>query len=91
MMPAKPTAKQQAQRVVESIMHDAHVAYQKAQLARAKPDDYVGGGLAPCEVKGLRLRRQRALASSAWRPEWSSGLRPNFWKAYFETLRVMGE
>jgi hypothetical protein len=78
------TSEQRAKHVVERLMHQSHLRYQRASLAGDTRDKYVTS-LPNSEVRGVRatLPRQEFCAS------WFTHLRPNFWRAYFETLVVM--
>jgi hypothetical protein len=72
-------------------MHDAHLKYQRAALAADAQncDNYVVALECP-EGRGLRrVASPLERKSQEFKLEWFTGLRPNFWKAYFETLEYM--
>jgi hypothetical protein len=74
------TESEAAQRFVERLLHDAHIKMQRQAMA---PDAVA----MPCsEVRGIRRERSKRERDAVWNPAWMTGLRPNFWKAYFETL-----
>lgn len=74
--------KQQIAANAARLMHDAHLRYQRTMLKA----DHVE---LPCsEVRGVREARR---VPQTWRPEWTTGLRPNFWTAYFDTLTYMSK
>lgn len=79
---------------VDRLLHRAHLAYQREQLrpsADASPKNNPHAGACP-EVRGVR--RQQSIGerkAQVWQPHWQTGLRPNFWKAYFDTLLYMGK
>ena len=85
------THEQQAERFVNSLMHKTHVQYQRQQLAKDKASTGVNG--LPCpEQRGCRRKMGVSeLRSQQVRPEWFTKLRPNFWKAYFDTLLYMAK
>lgn len=79
------THEERAKRVVERILHDAHLRFQREML---RQDEAAINAKLPCpEGRGCHFRM--AKAKTTFRPEWFTSLRPNFWKAYFETLRYM--
>ena len=89
---SEPTAKQAVDVFVQRIMHDAHLRYQRQQLAKDKASTGVNG--LPCpEQRGCRRemstteRRKRETFDLAW----FTGLRQNFYKAYFDTLHYMAQ
>jgi len=86
MSASKQTADQIATGVVERILHDAHLRYQRQQLR----GDSVS---LPCdEVRGVKRRMGASeLRSREFKPEWFSHLRPNFWRGYFETLIALSK
>jgi hypothetical protein len=68
---------------IDKMLHEAHVRHQR-QMLKA---DHVS---LPCaEVRGCRREMSRRERDVVWQTQWSTGLRPNFWKAYFETLEFM--
>lgn len=78
---------QKASRFVNGLMHDAHLRHQREQLKPADARLSDGSRLASPEVRGVK--RETSVSerkAHEWKPEWFSHLRPNFWKAYFETL-----
>jgi len=84
------TQNDKAQRFVNRLMHETHLRYQKEQLAKDKASTGTNG--LPCpEQRGCRrkLGTSELKAKSVFRPEWFSGLRPNFWRGYFDTLMYM--
>jgi len=79
---------QRADALVTKLLHEAHVKYQRQQLAHERVT------LPSSEVRGVSRRasqRERETYSQTFRPEWFTHLRPNFWKAYFETLIEMSK
>jgi len=78
-------ASEVADRLVERMLHDAHLRYQRQQLSGDKVE-------IPCpEVRGCRRVKTKSelqARNQQFRPEWFTHLRPNFWKAYFETLVI---
>jgi len=78
-----------AKRFVERVMHDAHLRYQRQQLRPETQENYVSS--LPCpEQRGCHEDRRHHIKQQTWQSEWTTGLRPNFWKAYFDTLSKMG-
>lgn len=68
---------------VDKMLHDAHLRYQRQQMKADVVD-------IPCsEVRGVRREMSLRERNVVWLPEWSTHLRPNFWKAYFDTLMYM--
>ena len=68
---------------IDKMLHEAHLRYQRQQLR----GDAVS--LPSSEVRGVKRRRTKSEIESyaqQFRPEWFTHLRPNFWRAYFETL-----
>jgi hypothetical protein len=82
------TQSETARKFVERLQHDAHLRYQRQQTA---PDATTTSlGAMPCsEVRGIRRIASRNELNAVWNPAWMTGLRPNFWKAYFETLTIL--
>jgi hypothetical protein len=80
-----PTQEQRAKRVVELMMHQAHLRYQRQVLAPSPQKCYI----APVGDAVRGLHRQPSASerrAMQFKPEWFTHLRPNFWKAYFESL-----
>jgi hypothetical protein len=67
------------------LMHQAHLAYQRQQLAPSSSNQYKQV-LGVSELRGLRYDARHHNAVVEFKPEWFTHLRPNFWKAYFDTL-----
>ena len=85
------THDERARRFVDRLLHDAHLRYQRQQLAPAADALPCNNANAtPCpEVRGCRRAKgasERSSDAAVFKPEWFTGLRPNFWKAYFDTL-----
>lgn len=76
------TKQERADVFVSRLMHDAHLRYQRASLKADHVD------LPTSEVRGVHEQRR---VVQTWKPEWTTGLRPNFWKAYFDTLTYMAK
>ena len=71
---------------MDSTLHKAHVQYQRQQM---RPDH--ASGRLPCsEVRGCKqVGPALRDVSAAVMASWFTRLRPNFWKAYVETLSKM--
>jgi hypothetical protein len=69
---------------VDRLLHNTHLAYQRRQLQADRHDMPVS------ELRGLRRERSKIEAECQFRMEWFTHLRPNFWKAYFDTLSKLG-
>jgi len=81
------THEQRAQHFVDNLMHQTHVKYQKQQLAKDAAS--TGANALPCpEQRGCREARRKPQPVQL---HWFTRLRPNFWKAYFETLQYMAK
>lgn len=68
---------------VGNMLHRAHLRYQRQMLKPSSDRKSIPTE----EIKGCRVvctGRQRVFETS-----WFTGLRSNFWKAYFETLSKM--
>lgn len=63
------------------LMHDTHLRYQRDALAGDKLADDVR--LPSLELRGCRVAD---IPMQSWQPHWMTGLRPNFWIGYFDTL-----
>lgn len=74
---------QRAAKAVERMMHDAHLRYQRSMLTPQAQDKACVVTLECAEVRGCRVR---SMPHQTFKPEWFTHLRPNFWKAYFDTL-----
>lgn len=71
------TLADRAQVAVERMMHDAHVRYQRQQLAPERT------GMPSTEVRGCH--EQRATRVVQWKPEWFTHVRPNTIRAFIES------
>jgi hypothetical protein len=74
------TEQDKATRFVQKLVHDAHLRYQRQQTA---PDTVA---MPSSEIRGCKREPSKRERDAVWNPAWMTGLRPNFWKAYFETL-----
>jgi len=86
------THEQRAERFVNSLMHKTHLAYQRQQLAKDSASTGVNG--LPCpEQRGCRRKMgsSEIKARQKFDISWFTHLRPNFWKAYFDTLMHMAK
>ena len=88
------TLSTRASKAVERMMHDAHLRYQREALARAADASpkHNPHGLDCPEIRGVKRKRSKMelrVMSEAPQAHWFTGLRPNFWKAYYETLLYM--
>lgn len=79
------TERDRADKYVSNLMHQSHLRYQRQAL---KADVT---GMPSSEIRGLTREKSRREQDIIWLPEWSTHLRPNFWKAYFETLTYMAK
>jgi hypothetical protein len=68
---------------VTRLLHDAHLRYQRQAM---RPDKTY---TASSEIRGVKRQPSRRELDAVWLSEWTTGLRPNFWKAYFDTLSFM--
>lgn len=84
------TESQRARRVVDRMMHDAHRRYQRQMTRPDGASQYVSA-MPSGEIRGVTRQMSKREAAVEWLPEWSTHLRPNFWKAYFETLMFMAK
>jgi hypothetical protein len=77
---------------VRRLLHDAHLRYQRDALRPASQTDvnYVSA-LAASEIRGVTRQLSRRELDMTFDPSWFTGLRPNFWKAYFDTLTFMAK
>jgi len=69
---------------VERLMHETHLDYQRRALQRDRHS------MPSSELRGLRRECSVNERETQFRMEWFTHLRPNFWKAYFETLSKLG-
>jgi hypothetical protein len=70
------------------LLHEAHLRYQRQMLKPDASASYVAA--LPCsEIRGVTRQVSTREASAEFKPEWFTHLRPNFWKAYFDTLIYM--
>jgi len=83
------TESERAAHFVDRLMHETHLRYQRQQLA--KDTASTGGNGLPCpEQRGCRRKMSVSERKShVFKPEWFTHLRPNFYKAFFETLLYM--
>lgn len=79
------TERDRAKLAVDRMMHDAHLRYQRQVL---KAD---ATGMPSTEIRGVKRVVSKREADVVWLSELTTGLRPNFWKAYFETLSFMAK
>lgn len=85
------THEQRAQQFVDNLMHRTHLRFQHEAMAK-DPASTGANGL-PCpEQRGCR----REIGNSERRAQvcqlsWFTGLRPNFYKAMFDTLQFMAK
>lgn len=71
-----------AAKIAARLQHDAHLRYQRQQLA---PD--ASARSIPCsEVRGCKREPSKHERELVFQRSWFTGLRPNFWKGYFDTL-----
>ena len=83
-------ASEVARQFVERVLHDAHVRYQRQCTAPDAAARVTSRGAMPSsEVRGLRREMSKHERDVIWNPAWMTGLRPNFWNAYFDTLSKM--
>lgn len=88
--PDKLTAEQRAERIVSNMIHEAHLRYQKQQLKAQDTTLVSGRRLESPEVRGCKRKPSVAERKTQnFQIHWFTGLRPNFWKGYFETLAYM--
>lgn len=74
----------------ERQLHMAHLRLQKQRLSPDKAKAYVAA--LPCsEVRGVTRQVSKREATQQFDPSWFTHLRPNFWKAYFDTLIYMSK
>jgi hypothetical protein len=66
---------------VDAMLHRAHLRYQRQR--QASP--------APLTNRMLVRERSKWETEVQWQTHWSTGLRPNFWRAFFETLEYMSK
>jgi hypothetical protein len=68
---------------IDRMLHEAHLRHQRQMLKADRMS-------LPCsEVRGCRRDPSAQERNVVWLTQWSTGLRPNFFKAYFETLEFM--
>jgi hypothetical protein len=68
---------------IDKMLHQAHVRHQRQMLR----GDRVS---LPCsEIRGVTRQPSARERDVVWLSQWSTHLRPNFFKAYFETLEYM--
>lgn len=78
-------ASERAATQVERLLHDAHLRYQRQQTAPDREH-----GTLPCpEVRGCRVDAKHHIRPLVMLPHYFTGLRPNFWRAYLETMVFM--
>lgn len=68
------------------ILHETHLAYQRAKLAKDPASQ--AAGMPENVVRGVRRKaspREMSTYAQTFNPGWFTGLRDNFWKAYAET------
>ena len=70
---------------IDRLLHVGHLKYQRQQL---RPEKVC---IPSSEIRGCRVIAAKRVPPVTWLPEWSSHLRPNFWKAYFDTLTYMAK
>jgi hypothetical protein len=82
------TESERAAHFVEKLRHEMHLKFQREMLRRDATTLPDGQTLECSEVRGVRRKMgaSEIKARSVFRPEWFTHLRPNFWKAYFDTL-----
>ena len=85
------TEAERASRFVDKLMHKTHVAYQREQLRKDAAS--TGANALPCpEQRGCRREMSsNERKAQQFQPHWFTGLRPNFWKGYFDTLIRMAK
>ena len=71
---------------IEHVLHDAHLRYQRESLNGSLPET-VDASMR----RGLHREKSLHERSRVWCDHWlsSTKLRPNFYRAYFETLIYM--
>lgn len=75
-------ASERASARIDAMLHDAHLRYQREQLKA----DHTRGALPCSEVRGVRVRN---MPVQMLQSHWFTGLRPNFWRGYIETMLYM--
>lgn len=70
---------------VDRMLHQAHLDYQRRQLAGDRHD------MPSAELRGVKRECSVHERETQFRMEWFTHLRPNFWKAYFDTLQFMAK
>lgn len=82
------TEAQRAQHFVDALLHRTHLRYQQEMLRKDAASTGANG--LPCpEQRGCRMERPRKPV--VMQMHWFTNLRPNFWRAYFETLQYMAK
>jgi len=67
---------------VSKLLHEAHLRYQRSAL---RPESTA----LPCaEIRGTKCRNYPI---TAFKPEWFTHLRANFWRSYIDTLIFMSK
>lgn len=70
---------------IAKMQHRAHLAYQRAELRKQR--DAVAAKLLDCsEVRGCKVRD---IPQQPFQLHWFTGLRPNFYRAYMDTVLFM--